>query len=155
MLAVLPSLEWVHTAVVSPVSPERYHGFVLGFLLKEIWGRDGREERDLPNRSTGAQVDQNWKCPYLLRITWTQSALKGMWLQGPACPGHGSVMVFQATFMEAKRRMAGPTQELWSCYGCPSPELMSSEAFLGRIQATELNHQAAWIWREVCNVYVI
>lgn len=28
-----------------------------------------------------------------------------------ACPGHGSVMIVQAMLMEAKRRMAGITQD--------------------------------------------
>lgn len=113
MLAVLPSLEWVHTAVVFPASPERYHGFVPGFLLKETWGRDGREERDLTNRSTGTQVDQNQKCPYLLRISWTQSALKGM-AAGASIPWSWQCEDFPGAFMEAKGRMAVPPQSWWA-----------------------------------------
>lgn len=73
-------------------------------------------EGKLPNKSMGTQVDQNHNCTFPMKISWTRSALRCLWLHGPAHPGHGSVMIFQATFMEARGRMAGLTQEL--CYPC-------------------------------------
>lgn len=74
-----------------------------------------------------------------------------------ACPGHGSVMIVQAAFMEAKEEWqpSHKTPMLWGCCGCPCPKRMSSEPFLDFLQATELNHQRAWIWREASNVDVI
>lgn len=136
------------------------------FLLKETWAKD--VDRELSNRSLtmGAKWTRpksvptpckspeckvplsacgyrNWHA-LILSVYWFSRLC--LWKQRDE---------WQALCLDRRAQLP----MLWSCCDCPCPKLMSSEIFVGLIQglaqARDLNQQAAWVWKEVSNVYVI